>query len=105
MEIILQTNEEKYEATAQTAVTRKQQASIFSILQLLVLAQTHTESGTGHQKMTYEGDLWRQTESWGFVVWRRLWGNLTAAFQHKRGAYKKDGEGHFPSDRTVGKDF
>lgn len=25
--------------------------------------------------------------------WRRLWGNLTVAFQYLKGSHKKDGEG------------
>jgi len=36
---------------------------------------------------------------------RRLWGDLIAAFQYLKGAYRKDGEGHFTrvcSDRTRG---
>jgi len=36
---------------------------------------------------------------------RRLWADLRAAFQYLKGAYRKDGEGHFTrvcSDRTRG---
>jgi len=36
---------------------------------------------------------------------RRLWGDLIAAFQYLKGAYRKDGEGLFTrvsSDRTRG---
>ena len=39
---------------------------------------------------------------------RRLWGDLIAAFQDLKGAYKKAGEGLFPrtrSDRTRGNGF
>jgi len=39
---------------------------------------------------------------------RRLWGDLTAAFQYLKGAYKRAGEGHFTrtcSDRTRGNGF
>jgi len=38
---------------------------------------------------------------------RRLWGDLTAAFQYLKEAYRKDGEGLFTrvcSDRTRGND-
>ena len=39
---------------------------------------------------------------------RRLWGDLTAAFQYMKGAYKQEGEGLFTrvdSDRTRGNGF
>jgi len=39
---------------------------------------------------------------------RRLWGDLIAAFQYLKGAYRKDGEGLFTrmcSDRTRGNSF
>ena len=39
---------------------------------------------------------------------RRLWGDLRAAFQYLKGAYKKSGEGLFTkawSDRTMGNGF
>ena len=39
---------------------------------------------------------------------RELWGDLIAAFQYLKGAYKKAREGHFTrvwSDRTRGDDF
>ena len=39
---------------------------------------------------------------------RRLWGDLTAAFQYLKGAYRKDGENLFSkacSDRTRGNGF
>jgi len=39
---------------------------------------------------------------------RRLWGDLLAAYQYLKGAYKKVGEGFFTrawSDRTRGKGF
>ncbi|KAK4815951.1 LOW QUALITY PROTEIN: hypothetical protein QYF61_010445 [Mycteria americana] len=41
--------------------------------------------------------------SWGCSAWRRLWGDLIAAFQYLKEAYKKVGEGLFTraySDRT-----
>ena len=37
--------------------------------------------------------LWRQAEELGvFSLEKRLWGDLTAAFQDLRGAYKQEGE-------------
>ncbi|GAB0207090.1 hypothetical protein GRJ2_003174600 [Grus japonensis] len=36
---------------------------------------------------------------------RRLQGDLIAAFQYLKGAYRKDGEGLFISDRTRGNGF
>jgi len=39
---------------------------------------------------------------------RRLWGDLIAAFQYLKGAYKRDGDKHFSrafSDRTRGNGF
>ena len=33
---------------------------------------------------------------------RKLWGDLIAVFQYLKGAYRKDGEGLFTSDRTRG---
>jgi len=33
---------------------------------------------------------------------RRLWGDLTAAFQYLKGAYKKDGERHFTRAVVIG---
>ncbi|KFP99506.1 hypothetical protein N329_04800, partial [Haliaeetus albicilla] len=58
------------------------------------------------EDLSYEDRL----REWGLFCLkkRRLWGDLTAAFQHLKGTYKKDGEGLFTraySDRTRGNGF
>jgi len=47
-------------------------------------------------------------ESWGCSAWRRLQGDLIAAFQHLKGAFKTDADSLFTracSDQTRGNSF